>query len=97
MPALSPWLTFLPLPLPLSDVNYDLSANLVSFRTTHLAPLALLGSRCRLVPYEAWHIRPTGGRDGASAAVTLTCADLQEQIVFEVRRRSCSLGSKGLL
>ena len=68
-----------------SDVSYDPSSGLVSFHTTHLAPLALLTSRCRLLPYSAWYIRPTGGKNGSSAAVTLTAKELDEKIVFEVK------------
>lgn len=75
----------------ISDVSYDPSSGLASFHTTHLAPLALLTSRCRLLPYASWYIRPTGGKNGSSAALTLSCKELDEKIVFEVTSTGVAL------
>lgn len=33
--------------------------------------LALLQKRSRLLPFKGWNVRPTGGRGGSSAAVTV--------------------------
>ncbi|GLC60963.1 hypothetical protein PLESTB_001700500 [Pleodorina starrii] len=75
-----------------SNVAYDPSTNYVSFHTTHLAPLALVMSRTRLLPYKGWHVRPTGGRNGNSAAISLDCG-LEEAIVIEVSTHSATLSS----
>ncbi|KAF5835664.1 hypothetical protein DUNSADRAFT_7024 [Dunaliella salina] len=41
-------------------------------------------SRTRLLPYNTWNIRPTGGKNGKTVAVTLSVPSLQELIIFEV-------------
>ncbi|KXZ46913.1 hypothetical protein GPECTOR_39g407 [Gonium pectorale] len=75
-----------------SNVSYDEATNHFSFLTTHLAPLALVMSRTRLLPYKSWHIRPTGGRNGSSAAITLDCG-LDSPVVIEVGVRTATLTS----
>lgn len=55
----------------------------LSFQTAHMGALAVVQSRTRLCPYHFWSVRPTGGRGGATAAVTLDVG-LQEKLVFEV-------------
>ncbi|KAG2486777.1 hypothetical protein HYH03_014576 [Edaphochlamys debaryana] len=77
----------------ISDVSYDSSTNTFSFHTTHLAPLALVMSRTRLLPYKAWTVRPTGGRNGASAAITLECPSLDAQVIIEVGTSTATLTS----
>lgn len=74
-----------------SNVSYDASSRFASFQTTHLAPLALLVSRTRLLPYSAWHVRPTGGRNGNSAAITLDLPGLGERVVLEVGKGTAAL------
>ncbi|GIL57326.1 hypothetical protein Vafri_12587 [Volvox africanus] len=76
----------------ISNVAYDPATNYVSFHTTHLAPLALVMSRTRLLPYKGWNVRPTGGRNGNSAAVTLDCG-LDEPVVIEVSIKTATLSS----
>ncbi|EFJ46480.1 hypothetical protein VOLCADRAFT_92992 [Volvox carteri f. nagariensis] len=76
----------------ISNVSYDPATNYVSFHTTHLAPLALVMSRTRLLPYKGWNVRPTGGRNGSSAAITLDCG-LEDPIVIEVSTRTATLSS----
>lgn len=45
---------------PCSDISYEAGTCQLSYKTTHLAPLALLTPRSRLLPYKAWNCRPTG-------------------------------------
>ena len=53
--------------------------------STHLGPLALVQARTRLLPYTTWNVRPTGGKNGKTVAVTLGVPGLQELVIFEVR------------
>ncbi|GAX81362.1 hypothetical protein CEUSTIGMA_g8793.t1 [Chlamydomonas eustigma] len=54
----------------------------LTFQSTHMGPLAVIQSRCRLYPYQSWSVRPTGGKGGDTAAVTLEVG-LAEPLVFE--------------
>mmetsp|Transcript_5166 Transcript_5166/g.12730 ORF Transcript_5166/g.12730 Transcript_5166/m.12730 type:complete len:729 (-) Transcript_5166:223-2409(-) len=67
-----------------SDVALDRASGSLSFRTTHIGPLAVLQSRAALLPYTWWSIRPTGGRAGATAAIHVGAAVLKEPLVLEV-------------
>ncbi|KAG2431165.1 hypothetical protein HXX76_009694 [Chlamydomonas incerta] len=76
----------------ISDVAFDAAANTFSFHTTHLAPLALVMRRTRLLPYAGWSIRPTGGRNGNAAAISLDVG-LDAPVVIEVSKGTASLSS----
>ncbi|KAG2448008.1 hypothetical protein HYH02_007036 [Chlamydomonas schloesseri] len=76
----------------ISNVAYDDAANTFSFHTTHLAPLALVMRRTRLLPYAGWSIRPTGGRNGNSAAISLDVG-LDAPVVIEVSKGTAALSS----
>jgi len=67
-----------------SDVALEQAIHTLSFHSTHLGPLALVQSRTRLLPYKTWNVRPTGGKNGKTVAVTLSVPCIQELIVFEV-------------
>ncbi len=41
-------------------------------------------SRTRLLPYSGWSVRPTGGRGGATAAITLEAPNFPDPLVIEV-------------
>lgn len=71
------------IPNPCSDVALDTSTSMLSYRTIHLAPLAVVIPRTKLLPYTSWNVRPTGGRNGSSVAITLYVG-LADPIVFEV-------------
>ena len=71
-----------------SVVALDSSSGTLSFKSTHMGPLAVVQSRVKLLPYRAWSVRPTGGRNGSTAAVTLDVG-LSEPLAFEVRVRHC--------
>ncbi|KAG1660998.1 hypothetical protein FOA52_007163 [Chlamydomonas sp. UWO 241] len=43
----------------------------LSVHTTHMGPIAVLAKRTARLPYKAWYVRPTGGRGGATAAISL--------------------------
>lgn len=43
----------------------------LSFHTTKLAPLAIIQSRVRLMPYMSWHTRPCAGEQGGEAILSL--------------------------
>ena len=42
----------------ITDIKVDLEKRRVSFFTGRLAPLAVVRSRCALLPYSRWHVRP---------------------------------------
>mmetsp|Transcript_31025 Transcript_31025/g.68839 ORF Transcript_31025/g.68839 Transcript_31025/m.68839 type:complete len:672 (-) Transcript_31025:511-2526(-) len=65
-----------------TDAAYDAGSETLSLHSTHIGPLAIIQSRARLLPYRMWSVRPTGGRNGATAAVTLDVG-LAEPLVFE--------------
>ena len=44
--------------------------------------LALLQKRSRLLPFKGWTVRPTGGRGGSSAAVTLLTGQPKRPVSF---------------
>lgn len=73
-----------------SDVALDTTTSTLSFRTIHLAPLAVVVPRTKLLPYTSWNVRPTGGRNGSSVAITLYVG-LADPIVFEVSLTALSL------
>lgn len=69
----------------ISEVVVNHSPPSLSFHTTHLAPLAVILPRTRLLPYKSWSVRPTGGKNGTTAAVTLQLPALGESpVVLEV-------------
>lgn len=41
------------------------------FQSTKLAPLAVIQSRTRLLPYQGWHIRPSSGEQGGEAILSV--------------------------
>lgn len=43
----------------------------LSFRSVHLAPFAMIRSRCALLPYASWSVRPSAGDRGHCAMVTV--------------------------
>ena len=45
--------------------------NKLTFQSTKLAPLAVIQSRTRLLPYQGWHIRPCAGEQGGEAILSL--------------------------
>eukprot|EP00198_Chlamydomonas_reinhardtii_P003323 XP_001692659.1 flagellar associated protein [Chlamydomonas reinhardtii] len=65
------------------DVAFDGASKTFSFHTTHLAPLALVMRRTRLLPYAGWAVRPTGGRNGNGAAISLDVG-LDAPVVIEL-------------
>ena len=86
-PSVSGWST-----AGVTDVDFDKMGGNVTFKSTHIGPLAVVQSRARLMPYSKWSVRPTGGRNGSTAAVTLSVG-LPEQIVFEVGPSTVALTS----
>nr|ACN22074.1 inner dynein arm I1 intermediate chain IC97 [Chlamydomonas reinhardtii]ACN22075.1 inner dynein arm I1 intermediate chain IC97 [Chlamydomonas reinhardtii] len=76
----------------ISDVAFDGASKTFSFHTTHLAPLALVMRRTRLLPYAGWAVRPTGGRNGNGAAISLDVG-LDAPVVIEVSKGAAWLSS----
>lgn len=70
--------------LPLLLQQLLAALQLLLMRSTHLGPLALVQSRTRMLPYTTWNVRPTGGKNGKTTAVTLSVPGLQELVSFEV-------------
>lgn len=68
----------------ITDVLLDPTSSSLSFHTTHTGPLAVIQSRAALLPYTTWNVRPTGGRNGNTAALTISCTALPEPLVFDV-------------
>ncbi|MEW5320511.1 MAG: hypothetical protein WDW38_011579 [Sanguina aurantia] len=79
----------------ISNVALDTTTSMLSFRTIHLAPLAVVIPRTKLLPYTSWNVRPTGGRNGSSVAITLYVG-LADPIVFEVTPGAATLLSPAL-
>ena len=77
-----------------SDVAFDGASKTFSFHTTHLAPLALVMRRTRLLPYAGWAVRPTGGRNGNGAAISLDVG-LDAPVVIEVSGWGERVGETG--
>ncbi|KAL6760467.1 hypothetical protein V8C86DRAFT_3018008 [Haematococcus lacustris] len=67
-----------------TDITLDASSSSLSFHTTHIGALAVIQSRALLMPYASWSVRPTGGMNGRTAAVTLQCQTLAQPLVVEV-------------
>lgn len=76
----------------ISDVSHDHASGMLSFKSTHMGPLAVVQSRVRLLPYQSWSIRPTGGRNGATASITLHVG-LSEPLVFDAGPGFVKFGS----
>ncbi|GMH38615.1 hypothetical protein BSKO_06499 [Bryopsis sp. KO-2023] len=67
----------------ISELIYDDSGRMVTFCSTHMAPLAIIQSRTKLLPYLDWNIRATGGKHGNTAIVTLQVVT-GAKLLFEV-------------
>eukprot|EP00798_Chlamydomonas_sp_ICE-L_P022454 gene22454-29569_t len=65
-----------------TDVVHDSNTGILTFKSNHMGPLAVVQSRVRLLPYQGWSVRPTGGRNGSTASVTLHCG-LSEPLEFK--------------
>ena len=61
----------------------DPASGNLTFQTTHIGPLAVVQSRARLHPYRSWSVRPTGGRGGSTAAVSLDVGLPEGLLVIE--------------
>jgi len=66
-----------------SGASVDCATGNLTFQTTHLGQLAVVKSRSQLFPYRSWCVRPTGGRGGASAAVSLDLGLPEGLLVIE--------------
>ncbi len=71
----------------ITDIQLDLASGSLSFRTTNLGAIAVIQSRTKLLPYSSWSVRPTGGRGGKTAAVTLVTPGCVDPVTFEVSER----------
>uniref|UniRef100_A0A061S3N2 Cancer susceptibility candidate protein 1 n=1 Tax=Tetraselmis sp. GSL018 TaxID=582737 RepID=A0A061S3N2_9CHLO len=74
----------------ISNVSLDRGTGKLSLQTTRLAPLAVIQSRARLLPYRGWRVRPCAGEQGGEAVISLE-ANLEEPIQFHVTERATSL------
>eukprot|EP00873_Tetraselmis_striata_P000108 jgi/Tetstr1/420372/TSEL_011490.t1 len=74
----------------ITDVEHDRERGKLSFHTTKLAPLAIIQSRVRLMPYMSWHTRPCAGEQGGEAILSLEVG-LDEPVEFHVTERRVKL------
>jgi len=74
----------------ITDVEHDREKGKLSFHTTKLAPLAIIQSRVRLMPYMSWHTRPCAGEQGGEAILSLEVG-LDEPVEFHVTERRVKL------
>lgn len=54
----------------------------LSFKATAVAPHAVICSRLALLPYQGWHVRPSGGDRGDRAMLAVDVG-LSEMLEFE--------------
>mmetsp|Transcript_331 Transcript_331/g.1000 ORF Transcript_331/g.1000 Transcript_331/m.1000 type:complete len:429 (-) Transcript_331:222-1508(-) len=55
----------------ISSIEYSKDTEKVTFQSTKIAPLAVIQSRIRLVPYQSWHVRPCAGEHGGEAILSV--------------------------
>lgn len=67
----------------ITDVAYNRGSGMLSFSSTHLAPMAVIQSRTRVLPYKGWTVRPLDGLHSRRAEVALHVG-LKLPLTFEV-------------
>eukprot|EP00892_Ulva_mutabilis_P007015 jgi/Ulvmu1/4686/UM002_0417.1 len=64
--------------------SVDASDGKLTFRTTALGSFAMVYNRCALLPYHAWHIRPSAGEGGNMALLSVDVGIDDMPLEFEV-------------
>ncbi|CAG9462199.1 unnamed protein product [Pedinophyceae sp. YPF-701] len=66
------------------SASVDREARTVTLTVVASGPMALLQERTRVLPFDRWHLRPTGGRGSNTAALTVYAKGLAEPIEFGI-------------
>lgn len=75
----------------MSGMNSSDASGVVAFHSKTVGRFAVVSERTGLLPYQEWHVRPTGGQFGAEAMVAIQTSNPEMALGFQVTKQGIQL------
>ncbi|KAL3158441.1 hypothetical protein ABBQ38_010675 [Trebouxia sp. C0009 RCD-2024] len=75
----------------MSGGNSSDASGVVAFHSKTVGRFAVVSERTGLLPYQEWHVRPTGGQFGAEATVAIQTSNPEMALGFQVTKQGIQL------